>query len=896
MKRQLLVILTILPLFLSAQTSIYDIQYTTESVDGSYPSTYANQIVTTGGIVTVANYNGGRYFISSSNGGAWNGIFIYDNSNSPSVGDSILITGIVYEYNGLTELKELTSFEVISTNNPLPPFAQINTNQVEEEAYEGVLVKVIDCAVTETFDSYGNWKANDGSGECSIRSGIYNLEIDMPLFINYSLATVQGIVTDYYGHCILPRSRIDIQAAEEAFILSTDDTYAMDQAALNLPIQLKLINQNANISSYNLSISYDAAIFSYNGFESENTISESGAITDNSTSGQINLSFSGNVNFSDIGTLVTLNLTPVSDGDGLLQFTSVTINGSSVIYIQTGELLSGSNGCDTPQADTVTTIQRPLLNIPAIVAPGDTLEIECFATETTTNWDAALYFENTSVELEITQSDYDTTLDKWTLQAIIPNVEYFELYDLYVSASNDISDTAKHAVKIIDHYKDQYYFIQITDTHLPGQTFYGDEGYATDDSELADLEEVINDINLINPEFVLLTGDLLNEGEMEDFECLRHHTKTVHLLEKFEVPVFIVPGNHDLGGWDATPPSQGTARREWWRFFGWRQRTIPPVQEEYYVHDYSFNYDEVHFVGMESSDNYDSYLHNIYGDRGFIPSQLTWLTNDLAAAGNKTKVLFYHFDFNHDIDLTTIGADMALWGHTHSNTDDYTHPYNIGTDNVCNETMAYRVIRVNNAELTPENTIYVNGIGENLTIEYNEENNGLYDSLSATITNNHDKTFQHGIVKFNMPLSEYGYTITNGTLKQVIPNGSHNICYVNVSIEQSSTITTSIVKNTPNTISALEVIGKISQNYPNPFLHLTQIDFKLTKRAHVELIIYNATGQKVKDLLSQTMQQGPHSIQWDGTNSSGAAVPKGVYFYKFIVNNKQIASKQIIKN
>jgi predicted phosphodiesterase len=895
MKRQILLILTLIPLFLNAQTSIYDIQYTTESVDGTYPSTYANQTVTTGGIVTVANYNGGRYFIGSSNGGPWTGLFIYDNTNSPAVGDSILITGLVFEYNGMTEMKDLTSFEVISTNNPLPPFAHINTNQVEEEAYEGLLVQVSDCAVTETYDSYSNWSVDDGSGSCTIRSGIYNLENELPLFMDYPFANVKGIVTDYYGQCILPRSSSDIQAAENAYILYTNDTYVTDESSIALPIHIKLLNQNANITSYEINMSFDETIFTYNGFVIENTISESGSIEDNSSGGQIDLTFTGDANFSNNGVLIKLNFTPFADGEAFLEFTNVDINGNNITYFTTGELLSGSSGCDTPQADTVTTIQRPLLNIPAIVSSGETLHIECFAPETTTNWDASLYFENIAVDLTITQSDYNTNLNKWTLQALMPNVDYFELYDLHVTASGGISDTARNAVKIINTYKDEYYFIQITDTHLPGHTFWGDEGYDIDDSELSDFEQVIDDINLINPEFVLLTGDLINEGEMEDFECLRHHTKTVELLEKFEVPVFIVPGNHDLGGWESTPPSQGTSRREWWRFFGWRQQTIPPVHEEYYVHDYTFDYDEVHFIGMEASDNYDSYLYEIYGKKGFIPSQLTWLENEVTSNQDKTNVLFYHYDFNDDINLETLGADMALWGHTHSNTDDYTHPFDIGTDNVCDETMAYRMIRVNNAELSPENTIYVNGIGENLIIEYNEENNGLFDSLSATITNNHDKTFQHGVVKFIMPVSEYGYSVTNGTMRQVIPNGNHNICYVNVSIQQSSTITTSIVKNAPNSIAALDVIGKIGQNYPNPFQHSTQIDFSLTKSAYVELIIYNTVGQKIKSLMQQNFEQGQHSIQWDGTNDSGSEAPNGIYFYKFTVNNKQVASKQVVK-
>ena len=174
------------------------------------------------------------------------------------------------------------------------------------------------------------------------------------------------------------------------------------------------------------------------------------------------------------------------------------------------------------------------------------------------------------------------------------------------------------------------------------------------------LFEVIKDINLIHPEFVLLTGDLINEGELEDFECLRNQTLAVKLLEKFEVPVYLVPGNHDLGGWDATPPSQGTARREWWRFFGWRQREIPPTKAEYLTHDYSFDYGNTHFTGLEAYDNYDRYMYDIYGDESFISSQITWLKNDLAEAGDKTKVLFYHYDFKHELNLSSDTGQSVL--------------------------------------------------------------------------------------------------------------------------------------------------------------------------------------------------------------------------------------------
>ncbi len=887
------IILSLLPFFLFGQISIFDIQYTTEAGDGTYPSLYAGETVTTGGIVTVANYNGGRYFIASSNGGSWNGLFIYDNTNATAVGDSIVITGQVFEYNGMTELTEITAFDVVSSGNPLPDPANIATSAVTDEAYEGVLVQVSDVNVTSAFDEYDNWNIDDGSGECVVRSGIYNLANDgFPLFVDYPFSYVTGIVTDYYGTCILPRYREDMQSAADAFVLYTEEHFADGSTNFNLPVKAALLNQSGNIASYQFTMTYDASVFTYNGAETTGTLSEAGTVTDNSTAGEINLNYTGNVTCEDVSTLIKLNFTPAAEGLANLQFASVFINGDEVSYIAAGALESGSVGCDAPKADTLTIVQRPLMNIPAIAAPGETFEIECFAPESTADWNARLLFNELSVDLTIAETEYNAGLDKWTLQTTLPAVDYFELYDLEVTGTGLVTDTVANAVKVIDQYKTDYYFVHITDAHLPGHTFWGDPGYENDDSEMVDLEAVIEDINLINPEFVLFTGDVLNEGEMEDFECLRHHTKVVELLEQFEVPVYVVPGNHDLGGWESTPPSQGTARKEWWRFFGWRQRVVPPVQEEYYVHDYSFDYGNVHFTGLESSDNYDGYMYDVYGEKGFIPSQLTWLSNDLAAAGDKAKVLFYHYDFNGDIDLNALGADMALWGHTHSDTDDFTHPYNIGTDNICDEASAYRVIRVNNGSLTPESTIYANGFGQNLDITFSDENNGTVDSLSAAINNGYYQNFAHTLVKFIMPQGEY--TVSNGTLKQIIPANGKNICYVEVPVEASTEVVVSIKKNDPNAIIPVEVNGSLKQNYPNPFRSKTQIDYALKSRAHVQLLVYNTAGQQVKMLVNAIQPAGEHVAVWNGISEGGSRVQSGIYFYKYVVDGKQIGSRQMI--
>jgi len=114
-------LLLLLPLTILADMSIYDIQYTENAGEGTYPSPVTGQVVQTGGIVTATQFSNGRFFISSSQGGAWNGIYVYNNSYQPTIGDSIQIQGEVAEYHGFTELKNISSYTLISANNPLLP-------------------------------------------------------------------------------------------------------------------------------------------------------------------------------------------------------------------------------------------------------------------------------------------------------------------------------------------------------------------------------------------------------------------------------------------------------------------------------------------------------------------------------------------------------------------------------------------------------------------------------------------------------------------------------------------------------------------------------------------------------------------------------------------------------
>ena len=66
-------------------------------------------------------------------------------------------------------------------------------------------------------------------------------------------------------------------------------------------------------------------------------------------------------------------------------------------------------------------------------------------------------------------------------------------------------------------------------------------------------------------------------------------------------------------------------------------------------------------------------------------------------------------------------------------------------------------------------------------------------------------------------------------------------------------------------------------NYPNPFNPSTTIEFSIPEAGFVELVIYDITGQRIRELVSGEMSPGIHSVFWDGCDEKGTAVSSGVY-------------------
>jgi hypothetical protein len=72
------------------------------------------------------------------------------------------------------------------------------------------------------------------------------------------------------------------------------------------------------------------------------------------------------------------------------------------------------------------------------------------------------------------------------------------------------------------------------------------------------------------------------------------------------------------------------------------------------------------------------------------------------------------------------------------------------------------------------------------------------------------------------------------------------------------------------------------------------VHFGLAKPDRVEVKVYDVTGRLVRTLADRTFQAGPQKLTWDGTNSQGQVVSRGVYFTQVkFVNSGFVGAKKV---
>lgn len=73
-------------------------------------------------------------------------------------------------------------------------------------------------------------------------------------------------------------------------------------------------------------------------------------------------------------------------------------------------------------------------------------------------------------------------------------------------------------------------------------------------------------------------------------------------------------------------------------------------------------------------------------------------------------------------------------------------------------------------------------------------------------------------------------------------------------------------------------------NVPNPFNPSTVIAFDVPRPGHVELVIFDASGRRVRTLRDERMEEGTYSVTWDGRDDGGREVGSGIYIYRLMAD------------
>jgi len=87
---------------------------------------------------------------------------------------------------------------------------------------------------------------------------------------------------------------------------------------------------------------------------------------------------------------------------------------------------------------------------------------------------------------------------------------------------------------------------------------------------------------------------------------------------------------------------------------------------------------------------------------------------------------------------------------------------------------------------------------------------------------------------------------------------------------------------------------EVKQQYPNPFIPSTLIEYSLSQQSDVYIIVYDTMGEQVAILIDKEQPAGDYQVEWDGCYSNGEEAPSGIYFYRIITDNFTIVKKLLL--
>ena len=184
-----------------------------------------------------------------------------------------------------------------------------------------------------------------------------------------------------------------------------------------------------------------------------------------------------------------------------------------------------------------------------------------------------------------------------------------------------------------DEQKRNYNFPMVPVSKAPSFTFVHASDTHLSETSLPRLEKLRSMVDSIKPAFMIVTGDLIKDAlRVPEKEASTLYEMYVREIAKFSVPVWSVPGNHEIFGIErhkslVSEQNPLYGKKMYRRYLG------PDF--------YSFSYGGIHFMGLNSVDYHDLWY---YGN--IDSTQLDWIRRDVSFVDRSTPIItFNHIPF-----------------------------------------------------------------------------------------------------------------------------------------------------------------------------------------------------------------------------------------------------------
>lgn len=487
-------------------------------------------------------------------------------------------------------------------------------------------------------------------------------------------------------------------------------------------------------------------------------------------------------------------------------------------WVLTGSLLLVAIAANAAGTDNAA-LWRPRFVTPALVALDNANDrqfvAEVAASPLANRWSASIANDLKTWPCQVVSALYSTidrgTRPGWRIKIAVPADASPELFSLTVSSSEGVSSQPQ-SVSVVPAFETNFYILHITDEQIVNQYHTDPSGqYYKMVGTWEEMKWMQQPVNLINPRFVLITGDQIDfNGALDGWNNwanwdYKPHGKKIFTRQEtlalenrlsqmykdchkgYHVAYVETPGNHDV-----TPPNKlldGSS-------VNWHPISARIYQQQFGQRDWSFRMGDFYVL-----------MHDWSSAR-----LKAWAAKDYAASladpAVKFRLIGQHFYTRSDCrePFVPTNCDLMLIGHGHTTKTIQTSPYYIYEDRAafiygtagffnfqrthdgwsCDQTIAPR----NEAkDVWPLFT--ANGTTKNVRADQPDTRN--ITTNTVTIINDLPQDFYDGRVRFVLNHGNYR-TVENGTIlsEYDCANGTKTAVLVKVNIPANGSIKVSV--------------------------------------------------------------------------------------------------------